>query len=112
MSRFSNTFIILFLTIQLLDLVLPAPNGINLIDNPDNQLVSFEMEVGRQSDLLLPKLELQLLNTQQQQDGVEVLRMQLMQLNLLKLLIALDLLILISIYFCAREKKYNSVQAV
>ncbi|XP_065722067.2 uncharacterized protein [Drosophila suzukii] len=112
MSRFSNTFIILFLTIHMLDFVLPAPIGINLMETPNDHLVSFEMVVDRQSDFILPDLELQLLKTQQQQDDVEVLRMQLMQLNLLKLLIALDLLILISIYFCAREKKYKPVQTV
>jgi len=53
----------------MLDFVLPAPIGINLIDTPKNRLVSFEMVVDRQSDFMLPDLELQLLKTQQQQDG-------------------------------------------
>ncbi|XP_050745082.1 uncharacterized protein LOC108024394 isoform X2 [Drosophila biarmipes] len=112
MSWFSNSLCIVLLTILMLDFVRPAPIGVNLIDTPDEHLVSFEVDVDRQSDLMLPKLELQLVKTHQQEDDIEVLRMQLLQLNLLKLLIALDLLILICIYFYAREKKYSPVQAV
>jgi len=61
----------------MLDFVLPAPIGINLVETPNDHLVSFEMVVDRQSDFMLPDLELQLLKTQQQQDGKLVLAAKL-----------------------------------
>ncbi|KAI8044324.1 uncharacterized protein LOC128255405 [Drosophila gunungcola] len=110
MSGLSNSLSILFLTIQWLGLVLPAPT-VNHKDASD-RLVSYDIQIDRQSDVLLPELEIQLLQAQRQQDDLEVLRMQLMQLNLLKLLIALDCFILLCIYFYAREEKYHQVQLI
>ncbi|XP_017009043.2 uncharacterized protein [Drosophila takahashii] len=112
MSRFSNSFCILFLTIQWLDFCLPAAIGNNPLDITD-QLVNFRVTLDQESNYLLPELELQLLQAQQQEDDLRVVRMQLMQLNLLKLLIALDCFILLCIYLYAREgKKYHPVQNV
>lgn len=42
----------------------------------------------------------------------EVMRMQLLQMNLLKLLVALDCFILLCIWYYAREEKYYPVQNV
>jgi len=42
----------------------------------------------------------------------EVVRMQLLQMNLLKLLVALDCFILLCIWYYAREEKYYPVQNV
>ncbi|XP_017082825.1 uncharacterized protein LOC108115767 [Drosophila eugracilis] len=111
MSWLSISFWILFLTIQWVDFVQAAPAGSSPLDVSDH-LVSFDFTFDRPSDLLLPELELQLLQAQKEQDDMEVLRMQLMQLNLLKLLIGLDCFILICIYFYAREEKYRPVQVV
>ncbi|XP_017041620.1 uncharacterized protein LOC108088382 isoform X2 [Drosophila ficusphila] len=110
MSRLSNSLSILFLAIQCLAFGSPAPTG-----NPgdiSDRLVTFEMTIDRHSDLLLPELELLLLQAEQKQDDLEVVRMQLLQLNLMKLLIALDCFILLCIYFYAKEDKYHQVQAV
>ncbi|XP_016974801.1 uncharacterized protein LOC108041391 isoform X2 [Drosophila rhopaloa] len=109
MSQLSNCLFILFLTIQWLGFVLPAPTVSQ--EDISQRLGVYEMEIGREDDLL-PELEIQLLRAQMDQDGLEVLRMQLMQLNLLKLLIALDCFILLCIFFYAREQRFRLVQVM
>ncbi|KAH8361789.1 hypothetical protein KR200_010549 [Drosophila serrata] len=94
----SRSLSILFLTIQFLDFVQPAPSEGNL---------QFVLTVDRPSDL--PELQYRLLQAQQEQDDLEVIRMQLMQLNLLKLLIVLDVFILICVYFSGREVRNQKV---
>ncbi|XP_039491685.1 uncharacterized protein LOC120451796 [Drosophila santomea] len=111
MSQLSNSFCILFLTIQLSDFVLPAPTPIIPSDSSDG-LVTFRMSIDREFDQLLPELELKLLQAQQQEENLEVVRMQLLQMNLLKLLIGLDCFILLCLWYYAREEKYNPVQKV
>ncbi|EDW98501.1 uncharacterized protein LOC6538262 [Drosophila yakuba] len=111
MSQLSNSFCILFLTIQLSDFVLPAPTAVIPSDSSDG-LVTFRMSIDREFDQLLPELELKLLQAQQQEDNLEVVRMQLLQMNLLKLLIGLDCFILLCLWYYAREEKYHPVQKV
>ncbi|XP_020799841.1 uncharacterized protein LOC110177448 [Drosophila serrata] len=94
----SRSLSILFLTIQFLDFVHPAPSEGNL---------QFVLTLDRPSDL--PELQYRLLQAQQEQDDLEVIRMQLMQLNLLKLLIVLDVFILICVYFSGREVRNQKV---
>ncbi|KAH8242784.1 hypothetical protein KR032_002160 [Drosophila birchii] len=92
MLQLSRLLSILFLTIQWLGFVQPAPCDGSL---------HFALTLDRPFDL--PELQYRLLQAQQEQDDLEVIRMQLMQLNLLKLLIALDVFILICVYFYGRE---------
>ncbi|KAH8251953.1 hypothetical protein KR038_011927 [Drosophila bunnanda] len=90
-----------FLTIQVLGFVQPAPS--------EGQL-QFVLTLDKPSDL--PELQYRLLQAQQEQDDLEVVRMQLMQLNLLKLLIVLDVFILICVYFYGREVRNQQVIAL
>ncbi|KAH8288756.1 hypothetical protein KR054_009285 [Drosophila jambulina] len=92
---------ILFLTIQVLGFVQPAPLDGSL---------HFALTLDRPSDL--PELQYRLLQAQQEQDDLEVVRMQFMQLNLLKLLIVLDIFILICVYFYGREVGNQKVIAL
>ncbi|XP_041565328.1 uncharacterized protein LOC108147119 isoform X3 [Drosophila elegans] len=68
MSGLSNSLSILFLTIQWLGFVLPAPTVNN--NDASDRLLSFEIQIDRQSDVLLPELEIQLLQAQKQQDDL------------------------------------------
>ncbi|XP_032578586.1 uncharacterized protein LOC116801679 [Drosophila sechellia] len=111
MSPLSNCLCILFLTIQYPDFALPAPAG-NIPLDASAGLVTFWMTIDKEFDQLLPELQLRLLQAQQQEDDFEVVRMQLLQMNFLKLLIALDCLILLCIWYYATEAKYNPVQNV
>nr|NP_001247337.1 uncharacterized protein Dmel_CG43139, isoform A [Drosophila melanogaster]NP_001247338.1 uncharacterized protein Dmel_CG43139, isoform B [Drosophila melanogaster]AFH06654.1 uncharacterized protein Dmel_CG43139, isoform A [Drosophila melanogaster]AFH06655.1 uncharacterized protein Dmel_CG43139, isoform B [Drosophila melanogaster] len=111
MSRHSNWFCILFLAIQYPDFVLPAPAGNVPLDASDG-LVTFRMTIDREFDQLQPELQLRWLQAQRQEDDFEVMRMQLLQMNLLKLLVALDCFILLCIWYYAREEKYYPVQNV
>ncbi|KAH8382608.1 hypothetical protein KR009_004371 [Drosophila setifemur] len=104
MHRNRGSLTVLLVTLQWVGYSLAAP-----LTDP---LVRFDLTFDRQGDRLLPELELRLLQEQRQQDDMEVLRMQLLQMNLLKLLVGLDLFILICIYYYGREEKYYRVQAV
>ncbi|KQS52172.1 uncharacterized protein LOC26526850 [Drosophila erecta] len=111
MSRLSSSFCILFLTIQLSHFVLPAPTG-NMPLTASDGLVTFRMSIDREFEQLLPELELKLLQAQHREEDLEVLRMQLLQLNLLKLLVGLDCFILLCLCYYAREEKYRPVETV
>ncbi|XP_032305698.1 uncharacterized protein LOC6501480 [Drosophila ananassae] len=93
-----------FISIQLLGFVPAAPSD-NSIDNPD---ASFDIMMD-QSDYLPAELQLKLLQVEREQEDLEMVRMQLMQLNLLKLLIVLDILIVLCLYFyiCLARENYT-----
>ncbi|XP_017034982.1 uncharacterized protein [Drosophila kikkawai] len=96
MLLLSRSLFILFLSILWLGFVQPAPY---------EGSVKFALSLDRPSDL--PELQYRLLQAQQEQDDLEVIRMQLMQLNLLKLLIALDVFILICVYFYGENREIS-----
>ncbi|BFF92562.1 uncharacterized protein DMAD_10595 [Drosophila madeirensis] len=65
-----------------------------------------------ESNDLPQELDLQLLQKLQSQNGLDVVRMQLLQLNLMKLLVVLDIFILLCVYFYARDSSHHHIQIV
>ncbi|XP_002137274.2 uncharacterized protein [Drosophila pseudoobscura] len=63
--------------------------------------VTFDLAIGSKADDLPPELEMKLLQDLLQQSGMDLIRMQLLQLNLMKLLVVLDIFIWVCVYFYA-----------
>ncbi|KAH8306442.1 hypothetical protein KR018_011525 [Drosophila ironensis] len=107
---------LLLVAVQCLAFVLAAPTGdpdYTHVDDPSDGYVSFDFVLDNRQSVHLPaELQLKLLQEQRDQEDLEIVRMQFMQLNLLKLLIGLDIFIILCLYFYAREERTYRMQAV
>ncbi|XP_017140189.1 uncharacterized protein LOC108154431 isoform X2 [Drosophila miranda] len=62
--------------------------------------ITFDLAIGSMADDLPPELEMKLLQDLLRQ-RMDLIRMQLLQLNLMKLLVVLDIFIWLCVYFYA-----------
>ncbi|XP_034660982.1 uncharacterized protein LOC117896645 [Drosophila subobscura] len=100
-----SAFLVMFFAVEN---VLSAPIGTPL--DMSDRYVTFDL-VFESNDLPL-ELDLQLLQKLQSQNGLDVVRMQLLQLNLMKLLVVLDIFILLCVFFYARDSSHHQIQIV
>ncbi|XP_022214725.2 uncharacterized protein LOC111069130 [Drosophila obscura] len=110
MIRYRGCLSAFLLMFHAAEIVLSAPVGTPL--DLSDRYVTFDLEFDRQSDDLPQELDLQLLQELHSQNGLDVVRMQLLQLNLMKLLVVLDVLILICVYFYATKSSQHQISIV
>ncbi|XP_023034670.1 uncharacterized protein LOC111519230 [Drosophila willistoni] len=77
--------------------------SIKVNDDLKEDIMNYDFDLDDLGAIWEPELRLRVLLERRRQEGLAVVRMQLLQLNLMKILIIMDVIILIGVFYCARD---------